>query len=43
LKTGSNSFKQNVKRVWDRDDHEAGVDSGQSLHFRLEQEPETIF
>jgi len=26
-----------------RDDHGAGVDSGQSLHFRLEQEPESIF
>ena len=26
-----------------RDDHGAGVDSGQSLHFRLEQEPESLF
>jgi len=26
-----------------RDDHGAGVDSGRSLHFRLEQEPESIF
>jgi len=26
-----------------RDDHGAGVDSGRSLFFRLEQEPESIF
>jgi len=26
-----------------RDDHGAGVDSGRSLHFGLEQKPESIF
>jgi len=26
-----------------RDDHGSGVDSGRSLHFRLEQESESIF
>jgi len=29
--------------ICSRDDHGAGVDSGQSLHFGLEQKPESIF
>jgi len=36
-------FDQDVKVVPGRDDHGAGVDSRRSLHFRLEQEPESIF
>jgi len=29
--------------IQNRDDHGAGVDSGRSLHFWLEQELESIF
>jgi len=32
-----------VGLVTGRDDHGAGVDSGRNLHFRPEQEPESIF
>jgi len=36
-------FEDNKICTNSRDDHGAGVDSGRSLHFRPEQEPESIF
>jgi len=37
------TFSLELRHATSRDDHGAGVDSGRILHFRPEQEPESIF
>jgi len=36
------NFQAEEEDISTRDDHGAGVNSGRSLHFRLEQDPESI-